>query len=101
MPGRMTMQRDDLHAVYDRLRATERVPLAGLDVRCCDGLRTREERLCILRCLGSIFRREPIVAIFLRDIDVGIWKDALTVLGGETTNVIGVKVRDQNEVDFF
>src|SRR5438309_3490752 len=39
----MTMQRDDLHAVDDWLGATERVPLTGLDVRRCDGLRTPEE----------------------------------------------------------
>src|SRR3984893_14161099 len=49
----MTWQRNELHAVDDWLGATKRVPLAGLDVRRCDGLRTLEERLCILRCLGS------------------------------------------------
>src|SRR5580693_6436797 len=52
----MTRQRDDLHAVDDRLGATERVPLIGLDVRRCDGLRTLEERLHILRRLSSNFR---------------------------------------------
>src|SRR5580704_8559805 len=41
----MTRQRDDLHAVDDGHGATERVPLIGLDVRRCDGLRTLEERL--------------------------------------------------------
>src|SRR5439155_7674735 len=39
----MTRQRDDLHAVDDWLGATKRVPLTGLDVRRCDGLRTLEE----------------------------------------------------------
>src|SRR2546426_6759922 len=32
----MTRQRDELHAVNDWLGATERVPLAGLDIRRCD-----------------------------------------------------------------
>src|SRR5467141_2996732 len=97
----VTRQRDDLHAVDAWLGATERVPLTGLDVRRRDGLRTLEERLRILRRLGSDFRRQPKVAFSLRDVDLGIWKDALSVLGGETADVIGVEVRHQNEVDFF
>src|SRR5713101_10142165 len=48
----MTMQRDELHAVDDWLGATKRVPLTGLDVRRCDGLRTLEERLRVLRRLS-------------------------------------------------
>src|ERR1700730_13632594 len=44
----MTRQRDELHAVDDWLGATRRVPLTGLDIRRCDGLRTLEERLRIL-----------------------------------------------------
>jgi hypothetical protein len=59
---------------FDWLGATKRVPRAGLDVRRCDGLRTLEERLRILRCLGSDFRRQPKVAFCLRDVDLGIWK---------------------------
>ena len=51
--------------------------------------------------LGGDFRRQPKVAVFLRYVDVRIWKDALPVLSGEAADVIGVKVRDQNEVDFF
>src|SRR5712664_1004560 len=101
MSGGMTMQRDELHAVDDWLGATKCVPLAGLDIRRCDGLRTLEERLRILRRLGSDFRRQPKVAFCLRDVDLGIWKDALCVLSGETADVIGVEVRHQNEVDFF
>src|SRR6266852_2643349 len=97
----MTRQRDELHAVDDCLGATKRVPLTGLDVRRCDGLCTLEERLRILRRLGSDFRREPKVAFCLRDVDLGIWKDALSVLSGETADVIGVEVRDQNKVHFF
>src|SRR6266404_8196742 len=97
----MTRQRDELHAVDDWLGATERVPLTGLDVRRCDGLRTLEERLRILWRLGSDFRRQPEVAFSLCDVDLGIWKDALSVLSGETADVIGVEVRHQNEVDFF
>ena len=64
MSRRMTRQRYDLHAVDDWLGATKRVPLAGLDVRRCDGLRTLEERLRILRRLGSDFRRQPKVAFW-------------------------------------
>src|SRR5882762_3155434 len=97
----MTRQRDDLHPVDDWLGATKRVPLTGLDVRRCDGLRTLEERLRILRCLGSDFRRQPKVGFELRDVNIGIWEDALSVLSGETADVIGMKVREQNDVDLF
>src|SRR5713101_3489596 len=97
----MTRQRDELHAVDDWLGATKRVPLTGLDVWRCDGLRTLEERLRILRRLSSDFRRQPKVAIGLRDVNIGIWKDALAVLSGEAADVIGMEVRDQNDVDFF
>src|ERR1700694_4695748 len=97
----VTMQWDDLHAVDDWVGATERVPLTGLDVRRCDGWRTLEERLRILRRLSSDFRRQPKVAFSLRDVDLGIWKDALSVLSGEAADVIGVEMRDQNEFDVF
>src|SRR5712692_5107784 len=97
----MTRQRDELHAVYDCLGATKRVPLTGLDVRRCDGLRSLEERLRILRRLSSDSRRQPKITFSLRDVDLGIWKDALSVLSGETADVIGVEVRHQDEVDFF
>src|SRR6202171_3133083 len=97
----MTRQRDDLHAVDDWLGATERVPFAGLDVRRGDGLRTLEERLRILRRLSSDFRRQPKVAFGLRDVNIGIWKDAPSVLSSQAADVIGMEVRDQNEVDFF
>src|SRR5713226_9851024 len=97
----MTSQGDKLHAVDDCLGATKRVPLTGLDVRRRDGLRTLEERLRILRCLSSDFRRQPKVAFGLRHVNIGIWKDALSVLSGETADVIGMEVRDQNEVDLF
>src|ERR1700730_5879155 len=52
----MASQCDELHAVDDRFGANKCVPLAGLDVRRCDGLRTLEERLRILRRLSSDFR---------------------------------------------
>src|ERR1700676_1050341 len=97
----VTRQWDESHAVDDWLGVTKRVPLTGLDIRRCDGLRTLEERLRILWRLGSDFRRQPKVAFCLRDIDLGIWKDTLSVLSGETADVIGVQVRHQNEVDFF
>src|SRR6266481_1850377 len=101
MTGGMTRQRDELHAVDDWLGAAERVPLTGLDIRRCDGLRTLEERLRILWRLGSDFRRQPKVAFGLRDVNLSVCKDALSVLSGETADVIGVEVRHQNEVDFF
>src|ERR1700681_548699 len=97
----VTMQRDDLHAVDDWLGATERVPFTGLDVRRCDGLRTLEERLRILRRLSSDFRREPKVAFGLGDVNIGIGKDALSVLSGQAADVIGMKRREQNDVEFF
>src|SRR6202795_1458080 len=102
MSGGMTRQRNELHAVHDRRgTSTKRMPLTGIDIRRCDGLRTLEERLRILWRLGSDFRRQPKVAFGLRDVDLGIWKDTLSVLSGETADVIGVEVRHQNEVDFF
>src|ERR1700737_4757951 len=45
----MPRQRDELHAVDDWPGATKRAPLIGLDIRRCNGLRTLEERLRILR----------------------------------------------------
>src|SRR5207249_4619977 len=97
----MTSQRDELHAVDHWLSATKRVPFTGLDVRRCDGLRTLKERLHIFRRLSSDFRRQPKVAFGLRDVNIGIWKYALSVLRREAADVIGMEVRDQNEVDFF
>src|ERR1700692_616027 len=97
----VTMQRDDLHAADDWLGAIERVPLTGLDVRRCDGLGTLEERLRILWRLSSDFRRQPKVAFGLRDVNIGIWKDALSVLSGQAADVVGMEVCDQNNVDFF
>src|SRR5258708_7523514 len=97
----MARKRDELHAVDDWLGATKRVPLAGLDVRRRDSLGTLEERLRILRRLSSDFRRQPKVAFGLGDVHIGIWKDPLSVLSGQAANVIGMKVRDQNDVDFF
>src|ERR1700694_2105437 len=97
----MTRQRDELHAIDDWLGAAKRVPLTGLDVRRYDGLGTLEERLRILWGLRSDFRRQPKVAFDLRDVNIGIWKDALSVLSGQAADVIGMQVRDQNEVDFF
>ncbi|SRR5258707_11328951 len=97
----MTRQRDDLHAVDDRLRASERVPLTGLDVRRCDGSRTLEEWLHILRRLCSNFQRQPEAAFGLRDINLSIWKDALSVLSGQAADVIGMEVREQDDIDFF
>src|SRR6267378_2915436 len=78
MPGGMTRKRDDLHAVDDRLGAAERVPFAGLDVRRGDGSRALEERLGILRRLGSDLRRQPEVALRLRDVDLGIREDPIS-----------------------
>src|ERR1700693_6559782 len=83
------------------LGATKRVPLTGLDVRRCDGLRTLKERLRILRRFSSDFWRQPKVAFDLGDVNIGIWKDALSVLSGQAADVIGMEVRDKNEVDFF
>src|SRR5258708_6848233 len=101
MSWSMTGQRDELHAVDDGLGATKRVPLTGLDVRRCDGLRTPEERLRILRRLSSDFRRQPKIAFGLRDVNIGLWKYALSVVSGQAADVIGMEVCDQNEVDFF
>src|SRR6266446_5178604 len=100
MSRSMTKQRDDLHPVDDWLGATKRVPLTGLDVRRCDGLRTLEERLRILRRLGRDVRRQPKLAFCLRDVNIGIWKDALSVLSGQAADVIGMEMRDQNDVNF-
>src|SRR5258706_6130227 len=97
----MTRQRDELHAVDDWFGATKCVPLTGFDVRRRDGLRALEEWLRILRRLGSDFRRQPKVAFGLRDVNIGIGKDTLSALSGQSADVIGMEVRDQNDVDFF
>src|ERR1700731_4102071 len=101
MSRSMTRQRDELHAIDDWLGATKRMPLTGLNVRRCDGLRTLKERLRILRRFSSDFRRQPKVAFCLRDVNIGIWKDTLSILSGEAADVIGMEVRNQNDVDFF
>src|SRR5580700_4760939 len=98
MARSMTRQRDDLHAVDDWLGATERVPLACLDVRRCDGLRALEERLHILRRLCGYFRRQPEAAFGLRDINLGIWKDALSIPRGQAADVIGMEVCEQDNI---
>src|SRR3984893_7651325 len=97
----MTRQGDEFHAVDDFLGATKRMPFTGLDVRRCDRLRTLEEWLGVLRRLGSDVRRQPKVAVGLRDVHVGMWKDALAVVSGQTADVIGMEVRDQHDVDVF
>src|SRR6267142_119317 len=101
MSRSMTRQWDELHAVYDRLGPTKRAPLTGLDVWRCDGLRTLEERLRILRRLGSDFRRQPKVAFGLRDVNIGLWKDALSVASGQAADEIGMEARVQTKPDFF
>src|SRR6266436_1556432 len=97
----MTREPDEPHAVDDWLGATKRVPLTSLDVRRCDGLRTLKERLRILRRFSSDFWRQPKVAFRLRYVNIGIWKHALSVLSGQAADVIGMEVRDQDDVDFF
>src|SRR5580704_6569808 len=86
----MTRQGDEFHAFDDWLGATERVPFTGLDVRRCDGLRILKEWLCVRRCLRSDVRRQPELAVGLCDVDLGICKDALSVLSGQATDVIGM-----------
>src|SRR6266404_4103716 len=97
----MTRERDGLHAVDNCLGAAKRVPLTGLDVGRCDRLRTLEERLRILRRLSRDLRRQPKVAFGPRDVNIGIGKDALSVLRSQAADVIGMEMRDQNNVDFF
>src|SRR5258708_1971368 len=69
----MTRQRDELHAVDDRLGASKGVPLTGLDVRRCDGLRALEERLRILRRLTTDFRPHPKSPPGLPPLPLRIW----------------------------
>src|SRR5438132_13359774 len=99
MPRGMTRQRDELHAIHDRLGAAERVPLAGLDVWRCDGLGALEERLRILRRLGCDLWRQPKVALSLRDVNLGVWEDDFSIVTCQTADMIGVEVRDQDKVD--
>src|ERR1700731_4171011 len=97
----VTRQWHDLHSGDDWLGATERVPFTGLDVRRCDGLRALEELLRILRRLSSDFRRQPKVAFGLGDVNIGVWKFPLSILIAQSADVIGMKVRNQNDVDFL
>src|SRR6266404_3107818 len=101
MSRSMAGQRDELHAVDDGLGATKRVPLTSLDVRRCDGLRTPEERLRILRRLSSDFRRQPKVAFGLRDVNIGLGKDAFSVRSAQARHVIVMQLRDQMGVDIY
>src|SRR6266481_873076 len=101
MSRRMAGQWDDLHALDDRLEAAERVPLAGLDVRRGDGLGALEERLRLFRRLGSDLWRQPEVALGLRHVNLGIWEDTISIVSGEAADVIGVEMRDQDEVDLL
>src|SRR5260370_8569181 len=94
VPRRVTRQRDELHAVDDSLGAVKCVPFTGLDVRRCDGLCTLEEWLCILRGLGSDFRRQPKVGFGLRDVHIRIWKAALSILSRHPSYVSGINVCD-------
>src|SRR4029077_18244608 len=51
--------------------------------------------------LSSDVRRQPKVAFGLRHVNIGVWKDPLSVLRGQAADVIGMEVREQNDVDFF
>src|SRR5260370_35322495 len=97
----MTRYRDELHAVDDRHGATKRVPLTGFDVWRGDGLRTLEERFGILRRLSCDFRRQPEASFGLRDVNICICKNSPPILSGQAAQLIGMKVRDQNDVDYF
>src|SRR5260370_23507881 len=97
----MTTEKYELHAVNDLIGVGKRVPLSGLDVGRCDALCTLEELLGLLWGLSGNFLRQPKVVICLRHIDVGIWKDDLSVLSRKATDVVGVEVRDQDDVHFF
>src|SRR6202035_207448 len=94
----MTMQRNNLDVVHDRLGVTERMPFAGLDVRRRDALRALEKWLRIFRRFGGDFRRQPKVAF---DEDIGVGKDTPSVRSGKAADVIGVEVRNQNTIDLF
>jgi len=41
------------------------------------------------------------VALSLRDVNLGIWEDTISIVSGEAADVIGVEVRDQDEVDLL
>src|SRR5260370_33457145 len=97
----MTRERDELHAVDDCLGASKRMPLTGLDVRRRDGLRTPEERLRILRRLSSDFRRQPKIAFGLRDVNLGLWKDPLSVVSDQTACVTGMQWHVRHVVHSF
>src|ERR1700722_19625509 len=97
----MTAERCDLHAANNLIRVGKRAPLSGLDVGRCDALCTLEELLCFLRRLSRNFLRQPKVVVCLRHIYVGIWKDDLSIPSRKAADVVGVEVRDQDDVDFF
>src|SRR6202795_5152300 len=101
VPWRVTRQGNELDAVDDFLGDSKRAPLSRLDVWRFDGFRTLEERLCVLWRLGSDFRRQPKITFSLRDVNIGIWKDPLSVLSGQAADVIGMEVREQDDIDFF
>src|SRR5258708_19774812 len=93
----MTRQRDDLYAVDDWFGATKRVPLTGLDVWRCDGLRTLEERLRILRCLSIDFLRQPKVPFGLRYVNIVIWESPLSFLTAQPPAVLAIHPPTQHD----
>ena len=89
------------NAGHDRVRAFEWPPLPGGDVWCgriaCD--LKKDQRL------GRRFSRDaglqPEVAVCLRHADLRIAKDAAAVRAIDTADMIGMKMRNENDVDLI
>src|ERR1700680_5342123 len=75
------------------------MPLSGLQVRRGDGLGGVKE---FLRLLGRLFRhlrREPEIAVRFSHVQFGVLKHSIAARGCEPANVIGMKGREQDQID--
>jgi len=96
----MTRQGDELHAIDDWLGATKRVHLPALMYGAAMACALWKNGCASFGALSSDFWRQPKVAFGLHDVNIGVWKDPFSILSAQSADVIGMEVRNQNDVDF-
>jgi len=97
VPG-YTRQGDELHAIDDWLGATKRVPLAP---EYAAAMLAHSGRTVAHPSVPSsdFWRHQK--SLSLHDVNIGVWKDPFSILSAQSADVIGMEVRNQNDVDFF
>ena len=101
MAGRVTDDGVRPNAGHDGVRTFEWPPLAGGDVWCGRIARDLEKDLRLGRRFSRNVGRQPEVAVCLRHADFGIAKDAAAVRAIDTADVIGMKMRNEDDVDLI